>query len=369
VSGGREQEAWVDDQGEAVSGFDTTGWVMHTSVSTLGAPPDATERAPAATAWDVTDVTDLDEASAFPAEALVREAVPPPARGWRRALWRATAGRVRPSPSQAESRAQELVATLQRPVVGSRTIAVVSTKGGVGKTTSTLLLGHALASYRGDRVVALDANPDAGSLGYRVRRETSATALDLLEHAHDVERYTDVRAFTSMAGSRLEVIASPDDPHRSRALARDEYQTLLALLDRHYTLVLADCGTGILDSATRGVVEAADQLVIVTAPAVDAARAVAFLLGVLSSHGKAHLVAEAVVVINAVAPPSEDVDVDALEAHFAERVRTVVRIPWDPHLATGAVADVSCLRPATRDAAIFLGAAVAAGFDANAVGA
>jgi len=33
------------------------------------------------------------------------------------------------------------------------------------------VLGHTFASYRGDRVIALDGNPDAGSLAYRVRRE------------------------------------------------------------------------------------------------------------------------------------------------------------------------------------------------------
>ena len=45
---------------------------------------------------------------------------------------------------------------------------MLSRKGGAGKTTTALMLGHTFASWRGDRVVALDANPDAGSLAHRV---------------------------------------------------------------------------------------------------------------------------------------------------------------------------------------------------------
>ncbi len=45
---------------------------------------------------------------------------------------------------------------------------------------TTLMLGHTFASLRGDRVIALDGNPDAGSLAYRVRRETSNTITGLL---------------------------------------------------------------------------------------------------------------------------------------------------------------------------------------------
>lgn len=45
------------------------------------------------------------------------------------------------------------------------TIAVVSPKGGVGKTTVTSLLGTLLALQRRDRIVAVDTNPDFGSLG------------------------------------------------------------------------------------------------------------------------------------------------------------------------------------------------------------
>ena len=48
------------------------------------------------------------------------------------------------------------------------TIAIVSPKGGVGKTTVTSLLGSLLAFLRRDRVIAVETNPDWGSLGRRL---------------------------------------------------------------------------------------------------------------------------------------------------------------------------------------------------------
>ncbi len=299
----------------------------------------------------------------YPVDALLHQRGAPPAGGWRRALHRASGGRVDPGDSRAVEEMRALLELARRPLHGARTIAVVSTKGGVGKTSTTVNLGHTFATHRGDRVVALDANPDAGSLAYRVERQTTATALDLLERCDSIERYVEMRTYTSQAPSRLEIVASPDDPRLSRALGREDYQRLLALLARHYLLILADCGTGILDSATRGVVQSADQLVVVTGPSVDAGRAVTFLLSWLAEHGMARQVAEAVVVINAVRPRRTAVDVDALERHFARMVRATVQIPWDPELATGAITQLDMLQPITRDAYVRLAAAVAGGFN------
>jgi MinD-like ATPase involved in chromosome partitioning or flagellar assembly len=273
---------------------------------------------------------------------------PAPARGWRRALWRASGGRVRPAADAEEQRARALLAAARRPFTGARTIAVVSTKGGVGKTTTALNLGHTLSTIRGDRVVALDANPDAGSLGHRVTRDTQATAADLLAYPDEITSYAQIRAYTSQATSRLEVIASSDDPRQTHRMGREEYERLLTVLRRQYNLVIADCGTGILDPATRGVVQSADQLVVVTGPSVDAARAVTYLLAWLREHGLADLVDDAIVAVNGVRPGRRPVDIDAVVAHFDQLVRDVVVIPWDEELSNGATVELSWLAAATR---------------------
>jgi MinD-like ATPase involved in chromosome partitioning or flagellar assembly len=54
--------------------------------------------------------------------------------------------------------------------------------------------------------------------------------------------------------------------------------------------------------------------------------------------------------------------VDKLQQHFARRCRTVVRVPFDRHLETGAEIVLEELAPATRRAYLQLAAAVADGF-------
>jgi hypothetical protein len=99
-------------------------------------------------------------AADFSPERMLRAAAEQPAFGWRRAVFRLTGGVVRVGPSAAEVRQRALVAQVKTPVRGCRKIAFISRKGGVGKTTTCLLAGHTFATYRGDRVIALDGNPD-----------------------------------------------------------------------------------------------------------------------------------------------------------------------------------------------------------------
>src|SRR5579884_1536376 len=136
-------------------------------------------------------------AAEFSAERMLRIAPQPPSSGWRGAVFRLSGGIVQVGPSREELRQRELIARVKTPIRGCRKVAFISRKGGVGKTSTCLLAGHTFAMYRGDRVIALDGNPDAGTLGYRIRRETSATVTRLLDDAARIERYADIRAYTS----------------------------------------------------------------------------------------------------------------------------------------------------------------------------
>ena len=342
--------------------------------ATVPAPPTSPGPQPA-------DTSDHDEAGAVPrlpsghgsrpaawaeAGALSEERLLAPRReaprsGWRRLMQRASFGLVNPGPGPEERRERELAARVQAPIpAGSVRVAVLSRKGGVGKTTTTLMLGHSFASWRGDRIVALDGNPDAGSLGYRVRRETSSTVSDLLAEEL-LERYADIRAHTSQAPSRLEVVDSDDDPRVTEALGEMEYRKVILQLERHYNLILLDTGTGILDSATQGILRVSDQLVLVLAPSLDGARAASLTLDWLVEHSMERLVAGSVAVINQARDQSL-VEVGRVEEHFAARCRATQRIPWDRHLDTGAVVAPEEVRAETREAYLELAAAIARSF-------
>jgi MinD-like ATPase involved in chromosome partitioning or flagellar assembly len=276
-------------------------------------------------------------------------------------VYEMSGGRVRPAPGVAERARNKLAARIATPVTGCQRIAVVALKGGVGKTTTTACLGAIFAEHRGDRVVAVDANPDPGTLGYRIRRDTTRTAKDLLDNVDRLERYADVRAFASQTDLRLEVIASEADPARDEAFGEDDYRELAAILERFYSLVLTDCGPGLLHSAMRAILPSADQLIVVAAPSLDGARSASLTLDWLGKHGYGGLASSSVVVINAIRQRGL-VDVDRLQAHFAPRCRAVVRIPFDRHLETGAEIVLDELAPATRRAYVQLAAAVADGF-------
>ncbi|MGH3168818.1 MAG: AAA family ATPase, partial [Trebonia sp.] len=122
-----------------------------------------------------------ETAESLTAASLLHDRRLLPSPGWRRTLFKATGGLIRVGESVADMRRRDLVNQARTPVAGGHhRVAVMSLKGGVGKTTTAVGLGATLASLRGDRVIAMDANPDRGTLSDKVRLETSATVRDLL---------------------------------------------------------------------------------------------------------------------------------------------------------------------------------------------
>lgn len=301
-------------------------------------------------------------AADFTPERMLRPRAQAPVEGWRRVIYLLSGGAVAISPSAAELHERELIAQVKTPVTGCRKVAFISRKGGVGKTTTCLLVGHTFASHRGDRVVALDVNPDAGTLGYRLRRESAETVATLLRDRQVIDRYADVRAYSSQASSRLEVIAGDERSEIADALGSAAVRQATGLLERHYNLVCLDAAPGVLGSAAQGVLQAADQLVIVSATGLDGARAASSTLDWLEEHGHSALASSAVTVLNGVRAERGGVDVGRIEEHFASRCPACIRIPWDPHLDTGAEVALEELRPDTRQAFLELAAAIACGF-------
>ena len=285
-----------------------------------------------------------------------------PPSGWRRAVHKATSGHVNPGASRKERQQDHLLAEIRQPIVGDFRIAVLSIKGGVGKTTTTFGLGSALATVRHDRVIAVDANPDRGTLGERVGDlSTRSTVRDLLSDPN-INRYADVRNHTLMATSRLEVLASEQDPAVSEVFGADDYRRTVDILRHFYNIILTDCGTGIMHSAMSAILDLAHSIVLVSSPAIDAARSASATLDWLIQHGHSGLVREAHVVLSASRPGSAALKLDKVYEHFQSRCRSIHLIPFDPHLAEGADVDFGRLNPPTRQAYLELAGAVAENF-------
>jgi MinD-like ATPase involved in chromosome partitioning or flagellar assembly len=348
--------ALADDQAEAGLDGAADGYGEYGVVPPATGPPQHRQEQPR---WE-----DGASADSLTADVLLpgRHAAPPS--GWRRALYQVTGGLVRAPQSSADRRRMDLVLRARTPVAaGHHRVAVLSLKGGVGKTTTTVGLGATLASLRGDRIIAVDANPDRGTLCDKLRLETAATVRDLLNEESQIQRYADVRAYTTQAPSGLEVLASDRDPTVSVAFSDQDYEDVAQVLEHYYSVCITDCGTGLLHAAMAGVLRLSDQIVLVSSPSVDGARSASATLDWLAAHQYGDLVRGAVVVLSAIRPRSKStVDLARLEQHFAARCRAVVRVPYDAHLEEGAEVDLAQLSRATADAYLVLAAEVGDGF-------
>jgi MinD-like ATPase involved in chromosome partitioning or flagellar assembly len=293
---------------------------------------------------------------------LLRPVKPPPSEGWRRLVYVLSGQLINLGESPRAARYNNLVAQVNRPLRGCYRVALLSLKGGVGKTTIAAMLGSTFASIRGDRVVALDANPDRGTLSQKIPLETAATVRQLLRDARTIERYSEVRRYTSKGPSGLEVLASETDPAVSDAFSADDYARTLEILERFYGLVLTDCGPGLMHSAMSSVLDKADALIVVSSGSIDGARSASATLDWLDAHGHQDLVRNSIAVINAVRPRTGKVDMNKVIDHFSRRCRAVRLVPFDSHLEDGAEISLDQLRRGTREALTELAAVVADGF-------
>ena len=145
------------------------------------------------------------------------------------------------------------------------TLAVLSPKGGVGKTTITALLGTLLALVRGDRVIAVDTNPDFGTLGRTLSPEHAVYVDDILEYLeHPALSITTLDACLGRAAHGLMVLPAPTDPARMAKLDQAAYARVIERLKTMVGIAVLDCGTGLYDPATRAAIAAADQLIVVS---------------------------------------------------------------------------------------------------------
>jgi MinD-like ATPase involved in chromosome partitioning or flagellar assembly len=301
-------------------------------------------------------------APTFDSDEMLSQRPPKPMSGWRRAVHGATGGRVNPGPSRREREQQDLFEHIRQPIAGDFRIAVLSIKGGVGKTTTTLGLGSALATVRTDRVIAVDANPDRGTLAERVAdTSTTSTVRDLLKDPQ-ITRYADVRRHTRMAASRLEVLASEQDPAVAEVFGEVDYERTLDILGQHYNIILTDCGTGIMHSAMGSVLHRAHAIVLVSSAAIDAARSASATLDWLTNHGHGSLAREAHVVFSGLQTRSPSMPLDSAIEHFQSRCATTHVVPFEPHLAHGAEFDFGRFKSATVRAYLELAGAVAQKF-------
>lgn len=320
---------------------------------------------------------DLGDASRESADLLTADRLldphqltrPEPEGAWSHFLYTVSGRRINIGDGRRARERKALSARISAPLSGgARFVPVLSRKGGVGKTTITALLGMALADAREDRVIAVDANPDRGTLADRIARAPHGRSVRDLVRIHDeVKGYHDISAIVARDATRLDVLASDSDPRIAEAFSDDDYRDVADVAAHYYSLVLTDTGTGIVHSVMAATLDLADQIVIVSGLSVDEARLASETLTWLETNGYADQAREAIIVLNQSTPGAPLVRLNELEAHFATRAKKVVRLPYDPHIAGGGTIVFSSLQPETRIAARELAALLVEGLRAKAL--
>jgi MinD-like ATPase involved in chromosome partitioning or flagellar assembly len=283
-------------------------------------------------------------------------------RRWRRWIHKLT--RINVGLSRDEKYGLDLRHRIRRNPRGSYQIAILGLKGGVGKTTVTVTVGSVFAQVRRGRILAFDADANCGNLADRAGRQSVATVADLLADK-DLTHYNDIRAHTSANAVNLEVLPAEDYSTARRAFSEADWHYAADAVSRFYNLVLADCGAGLFDPVTRGVLSTASAVVIVTNASIDGARQAAVTIDWLRNNGYQALLSRACVAINNVSPGETNIDVAELVRQFQQYVQPgrVIVLPWDKHIAAGTEIQFSLLGPTYQRRILELAAALSDDFD------
>ncbi len=152
-------------------------------------------------------------------------------------------------------------------VTRANLIAVMSPTGGVGKTMCTFVVANLLASHLKLRAIAVDANPEFGTLAHLAPpdRRAERSLASLLDNADQIHTAAELGPYVARLPTGLHLLAPRFDRDQTR-LGPHEYGELATLLACFYEVVLLDLGPGMVSPLATFAARRADQVVLVTTP-------------------------------------------------------------------------------------------------------
>lgn len=293
---------------------------------------------------------------------------PTAAHGWRKVIANITGGRINPGPSPQQQHAAELISRIKATLDDVHKVAFVSAKGGVGKSTMTVAVGNAIARIRGDRVIAVDVDPDLGDLSARFSERGGPEAnIEQVAALQNVERYARVRVHTVLNNDRLELLSAQNNPKASYTLGPDDYSATMRILERHCNVILLDCGTSVTHPLFSTIAGDVTGLVVVASQDVRGVEGALSTLDWLYAHGFEQVLSKTVVVLNATRGGRALVDLKVAENELGKFVSEVFRVPYDLHLAQGVAVDFNAMKSRTRKAVLELAGGIAQHYSSSQV--
>jgi pilus assembly protein CpaE len=155
-------------------------------------------------------------------------------------------------------------------VATSQVLAVVSPKGGAGKTAVASNLAVGLARRYPDEVVLVDLDLQFGDAAHALRLVPETTIADVGRSFSSLDA-TSLKAFLTPHPTGLFVLCAPDVPAQADDVPTDAVPKVLELLGSVFRYVVVDTAAG-LDEVTLVAIEHAHHLLVVCATDVASAR-------------------------------------------------------------------------------------------------
>jgi MinD-like ATPase involved in chromosome partitioning or flagellar assembly len=268
-----------------------------------------------------------------------------------------TGARIEWRQGRTDDELERSVGVLRRKLGKPRVLAFANPKGGVHKTTATVLAAATIGSVRGRGVLAWDDNELRGTLGLRAGSARHARTIkhllaDLIqiEALHGDSLLQDLDGYLRHASDgSYDVLAGEENPRFAQRLDQDTVRRVLDLMRRTHDVICVDTGNNVESVNWQTVMRQADQLVITTVPREDAAFTADWMLDVLDDSGMGDLVSNAVTLISCPSPGPLPM-LDDFAKHFATRTRAVAIVPYDPSLEVGSSIEYAELKQETRTA-------------------
>lgn len=262
----------------------------------------------------------------------------PPGSGWRKLVYTCSFKTINPGESPAERHYRELRDRIRRHIRKQYVIALVSGKGGVGKTTMTACLGGVFRECRPENVVAIDAAPGFGTLAGRIDEAPPGDYSAVLNDT-DVQGYADIREHLGQNNIGLDVLAGNRVSDQPRPLVPAMFTGVLARLRRTHNVILVDTSDDLEHPVMKAVLDSSDALVFVSGLTADTSLPVTRAIDLLRSMGYHELVSRSMVVLNDSRNGYDKDARDYLTERFTQSGASVEFMPYDPHLAKGGIID------------------------------
>jgi len=166
-----------------------------------------------------------------------------------------------------------------------RAIVITSGKGGVGKTTTTANLGHALAA-RGCSVALIDADVGLRNLDIVLGLESRVkhNLLDVLDGTVELDD-----AIVRDKHNESLVLLAASQTREKDEVDTEKMKALVERMREQYDYVIIDCPAGI-EGGFKNAVVGADEAIVVCTPEVSAVRDVDRVVGLLGNKFRPQLI-------------------------------------------------------------------------------